>query len=46
MKTLRFILLLLSNILCIPLGVILVSGIVWYTLPELSATVIGTWLLS
>lgn len=46
MKTLRFILLLLSNIICIPLGILLVSGIVWYTLPELATTIVGAWLLS
>lgn len=46
MKVLRFILLLLSNIIVIPLGMVLISGIVWFSLPEISNTIIGNYVLT
>lgn len=46
MKAFRFILLLLSNIIVIPLGLTLVTGIIWFTLPEIQNTVLGDFLLT
>lgn len=46
MKTFRAILLMLTNILILPLAIVLTAGIVWYSLPAIQVSVIGNWLLS
>ena len=44
--TLKSTLLLISNIVSIALGIMLMGGIIWYTLPELATTAIGEWILN
>ncbi len=46
MKALRTLLLILTNILLIPLAIIITVGAVWYSLPAIQTTFIGDFLLT
>jgi len=46
MHTLKSILLILVNILLIPLGMITSAGTVWFTLPGVTSTELGIWLVN
>ena len=45
MKGIKSILLLIAHILTVPLGMMMVAGVVWFSLPELANTIIGTEVL-
>lgn len=46
MKTFRSILLMLANLINLPIAMLLTFGVIWYTLPALQSSTIGTWVLS
>ena len=46
MKGVKSILLLIAHIITIPLGMLLVGGVVWFSLPEFANTIMGKQVLT